>query len=163
MTKLRRLKREDIPDLTRLARSVWLATFSEGLLEEDLEDGLKIRNEAYFEKAQTEHLFWLAEQEGGIVGFVEYGDYAEGGTEIKKLYVATELHGKGLGRQLLRKALNDTLIIGQPIYLDVWSENKSAIGLYQSEGFEIIEEREFVAPSGVPTTPDYIMCKGAIK
>jgi ribosomal protein S18 acetylase RimI-like enzyme len=72
-----------------------------------------------------------------IVGFVGINK-----NEIGWLYMRTEDSGKGIGRKLLQQALKEIkeaehLTANACVF--VLNGNKPAIGLYQSEGFQIVE------------------------
>ena len=60
----------------------------------------------------------------------------EGASEITALGVAEGFRGRGLGRQLLRYAVNFSVSHGlKPVYLSVNGENHLATRLYITEGF----------------------------
>lgn len=76
----------------------------------------------------------VAEVEGDIVGFVAFDT-----DEVTWLYVDPNHYRKGIGRTLLRNALEATS--GQ-IRIELLEGNSAALGLYTSEGFEIVERCE---------------------
>jgi [ribosomal protein S18]-alanine N-acetyltransferase len=62
--------------------------------------------------------------------------------EIVTLAVVPHAQGQGLGRALLRRAL--AAAVGAGLYsasLSTSSVNEPALGLYTSEGFEVVEKR----------------------
>jgi mycothiol synthase len=68
----------------------------------------------------------------------EFGD--RNAAEIIALSIAREFRGKGLGRMLLRYAVRFAVSNRlQPVILSVNAENGSALGLYTSEGFVLVE------------------------
>jgi mycothiol synthase len=68
----------------------------------------------------------------------EFGD--RNAAEIIALSIAREFRGKGLGRMLLRCAVRFAVSNRlQPVILSVNAENGSALGLYTSEGFVLVE------------------------
>lgn len=68
----------------------------------------------------------------------EYEDRQRG--EISALGVIKPYRGRGLGRLLLRYGLSFGVEMGLgSVILSVNAENKSALNLYQSEGFELID------------------------
>jgi len=63
-----------------------------------------------------------------VVGFVGVdGDY------LAWLYIEPAHYSKGIGRELLRRAIQ---VIGEDAWTIVLDGNKKAIALYESEGFE---------------------------
>jgi ribosomal-protein-alanine N-acetyltransferase len=56
-------------------------------------------------------------------------------------------HRRGVGRALLRAILDRAR--GATVFLEVRTDNESAINLYRSEGFEVIgTRRRYYRPSG---------------
>ena len=77
---------------------------------------------------------WVAcEAGGGVVGFLAAAD-----DEITWLYVHPDHYGCGIGRQLLRHAVERC---GAVVRTEALAGNAPAIGLYESEGFEVVETR----------------------
>jgi GntR family transcriptional regulator len=75
---------------------------------------------------------------GDVVGFVRFGDDAEEATvgHIFALYVSTGASGKGVGRQLLERAIEELDPRGtRPISLWVFERNDRARRLYEAAGF----------------------------
>ncbi len=91
------------------------------------------------ETAGPEGLFdgevWVACEAGGggAVGFVATAD-----DEITWLYVHPDHQGCGIGRRLLRHAVERC---GAVVRTEALAGNAPAIGLYESEGFEVVETR----------------------
>ena len=88
--------------------------------------------------AENEGLFddqlWVALEADIVVGFVAFEP-----EEITWLYVDPDHYRKGIGRHLLRFAMERC---SDKIRLDVLSGNQPAIQLYLQEGFEIIETKQ---------------------
>jgi GntR family transcriptional regulator len=75
---------------------------------------------------------------GDVVGFVRFGDEAEEAAvgHIFALYVSTGASGKGVGRQLLERAIEELDPRGtRPISLWVFERNDRARRLYEAAGF----------------------------
>ncbi len=85
--------------------------------------------------AQGEGLFdgsvWVAEVAGQVAGFV-----ALDGDEVTWLYVDPAHYRQGIGRALLRHAVDAG---GREV--TVLDGNDSALALYRAEGFELLETR----------------------
>ena len=96
--------------------------------------------EAFLTLAQTaegEGLFdghlWVAEAGGRVAGFVALDD-----DEITWLYVDPQRYRRGVGRALLRHALDAA---GPRVEVTVLEGNPAALQLYLSEGFTVTETR----------------------
>lgn len=74
------------------------------------------------------------EEFGAIRGFAGYAE-----SYIGWLFVEPEAFRHGIGRSLLRQVV--TRIEGEP-WLWTMKHNEAALALYQSEGFEIVQERQ---------------------
>jgi putative acetyltransferase len=86
--------------------------------------------------------FWVVEQELTIVGTAAYQPIARGhnAVEIRKMYLQSEVRGKGLGKYLLTQL---ELAIAVKDYQEIWLETssilKKAVELYERNGYEPAE------------------------
>lgn len=78
---------------------------------------------------------FVAKVGGQVVGYVDPVIDEDGRQCIRDIYVAPEMQSKGIGEQLLRRAL-ETLDNKKPIFLEVVSYNQNAINFYKKFGFE---------------------------
>ncbi|PWV51425.1 GNAT family N-acetyltransferase [Chitinophaga sp. S165] len=83
--------------------------------------------------------YWLAEQEGQIIGgagiYPTHG-LPPGYCELVKLYLLPEARGKGLGKQLIEQCFDAATQAGfTHIYLETMPELVTAIPLYEKMGF----------------------------
>ena len=79
----------------------------------------------------------------GYAGLARVGADAE----IHTLAVDPLYHRRGVGRALLRAVLDRAR--GATVFLEVRTDNESAINLYRSEGFKVIgTRRRYYRPSG---------------
>lgn len=87
--------------------------------------------------AENEELFdgevWVACAAEVVVGFVAFSD-----DEVTWLYVSPQHYRQGIGRKLLKKAIASC---GKIVYTSVLSGNNTALSLYLSEGFKIVETK----------------------
>jgi putative acetyltransferase len=83
----------------------------------------------------------LAFQDGQLAGCVALRKIGDGTCEMKRLFLRPEFHGRGLGRPLIEKILNEAKEIGyQRMRLDTLPDKmEKAIALYRSLGFREIE------------------------
>lgn len=117
-------------------------------------------------KATFEEFFTSTKSWGRLLGWMAFQDNAPCGfilarkivqeCEILTFAVKPTFQGKGVGRLLLRRLLNEMNI---PIFLEVATDNLSAIGLYESEGFEVLTIRQnyYECGPGQPLKDAYLM------
>jgi GNAT superfamily N-acetyltransferase len=84
--------------------------------------------------------FWVAEDEGAIVGTVAIRPKQEGTCELKRLYVRADCRGTGLGQRLYRHAEEFARAAGYDrIWLDSSRRFAKAHRLYVRNGFVLVE------------------------
>jgi putative acetyltransferase len=87
-------------------------------------------------------VYWIAEEDGVILGGC--GVYPtpglpEGCAELVKFYLSAAKRGKGIGRNLMEKAIESARDMGySSIYLESMPELGKAISLYERAGFRFI-------------------------
>ena len=86
----------------------------------------------------TGGMFEVVEQTDGlIVGSVGIYPIDEGLCELRKMYLAPEVRGRGLGKLLLERALSHARNAGfRAVMLETASVLKGAVSLYTSYGFK---------------------------
>ena len=83
--------------------------------------------------------FWVVEKDSAIVGTAAYQPIARGqnAVEIRKMYLLSEVRGKGLGRYLLTHLERAVTIKN---YQEIWIETASvlieAVKLYERNGYQ---------------------------
>jgi [ribosomal protein S18]-alanine N-acetyltransferase len=90
---------------------------------------------AFLEALAAGHLYLSAREGDSVVGYVglaRAGDEAE----VHTLAVDPTYQRRGIGRALLRAVLDHA--VGATVFLEVRTDNESAIELYRSEGFDVI-------------------------
>ena len=93
----------------------------------------------------------VAEADGALVGWVEFGDVVipevdvrPGDQELRRLYVETSRQGLGIGHQLMTAALaHPRLAAAGRVFLQVWEQNEKAIRLYENLGFRSVGTTTF--------------------
>lgn len=149
---------DDAEVLAELSERTFLETFVTGGFripypEEDLRAFLE---EVYSIEvtarrlADPAHHWEIAEIDGRAVAFCEVGpatmphdDCRPEHGEIRRLYVAKEAQGLGLGTALLERALARMDQSPGPQWLSVWSGNEKAQKLYRHYGFDKVGEYGF--------------------
>jgi len=121
----------------------------------DLERRL-FENEAWLEQTMASeisspHTHYIGAFDGKLLGYaglkVSGPSYS---SDVQTIGVEPELQGSGIGRKLMNELLDVARRRGsEEVFLEVKDGNDSAIGLYQSLGFERIDVRKrYYQPSG---------------
>lgn len=145
----------DIPALSQLGSDSFVVKFGDMYKPEDLAAFLdEMHSPAALagEMADPERRYRLAEIDGALVGYcklaipsslTEYHDAARP-IEIKQLYTAPGLTGKGIGAALMDWAIAEARAYGaDAIQLSVWSGNTDAQRFYARYGFAKAADIEF--------------------
>lgn len=136
---------DEMQELADLAARSFSDAFGDEMDPEDLAKSLEEnRSLAYFERTKDSSTIIVARYQGKLAGYAQYGsvkltgiDATPDDREIGRVYVDTNLHGGGIGRQLMDATLADPDVANAPnVYLQVWEENEPAISLYKKYGFE---------------------------
>lgn len=102
--------------------------------------------QAFLDALAAGHYYLSARDGDSLIG---YAGLARVGVqaEVHTLAVDPAHHRRGIGRALLRAVLDRAR--GATVFLEVRTDNDSAINLYRSEGFEVIgTRRRYYRPSG---------------
>ncbi|HEY2724307.1 MAG TPA: ribosomal protein S18-alanine N-acetyltransferase [Pseudonocardiaceae bacterium] len=102
--------------------------------------------EAFLQAIAAGHHYLAAREDGALVG---YGGLVRMGTEaeVHTLAVDPAYQGRGVGRALLGALLEHAQ--GATVFLEVRTDNETAIALYRSAGFTVIGTRRgYYRPSG---------------
>ncbi|HET9137446.1 MAG TPA: GNAT family N-acetyltransferase [Candidatus Kapabacteria bacterium] len=160
----------DIPNLTVLGQQVWIATYAdEGIRDEFSKYVLEHFTPAKVEKDLDEHIWFVAESDGHLIGYVTI--YIENKTpqcvlelsignvpEIRTLYVLERFLGQGVGFQLMNYAEEYLKQNGfHNVWLDVFSENDRAIRFYKRQGYKQVGSTYFEETG--PRYENYVMVK----
>jgi ribosomal protein S18 acetylase RimI-like enzyme len=142
--RIRPVTEADLPELSALATRTWLDAFGDSVSAADRAAEVEeTRSERYFRDAHRTDTILVAEAGGGLVGYVKFGDVripevdaAPDDAGLHRVYVDTTHQGRGVGRALVEAALSHPCLRAAPrVYLEVWEENRAAVGLYESLGF----------------------------
>ncbi len=86
----------------------------------------------------------LAKQDGKAVGAVALKAHSKTTCEMKRLFVKPQAHGKGIGKLLSQRIMQEAKKLGySEMILDSLKRLKPAVALYQSLGFTEIEPYNF--------------------
>lgn len=89
--------------------------------------------------------FWTVARDGRVLGSVAIDGSRAGAAEahLRWFILSEELRGRGLGRRLLREAVDFSARCGHPsIMLWTFKGLDAARHLYEAHGFRLAEERE---------------------
>ena len=145
----------DIPALSVLGAESFADKFGHMYKPEDLAaflEKMHSHGAVASEMAHAERRYRIAEIDGALAGYcklaipstlAEYHD-AHRPIEIKQLYTAPGLTGKGIGAALMDWALEEARAYGaDAIQLSVWSGNDGAQRFYHRYGFTKAADIEF--------------------
>jgi diamine N-acetyltransferase len=146
-----------VPALSELAERTWSDAFGSSV--DPAEEAVELertRSETYFAGALDEQTILVAEGGAALLGYVQFGDVnipeveaRPGDQELHRIYVETDVQGRGLGRRLMSAALrHPRRAAARRVYLQVWETNERAIRLYESLGFRTIGRTRFTLGSG---------------
>lgn len=99
--------------------------------------------ETYYQQSGGQ--FWVVEQQGRLVGTAAYYPIERGdrAVEIRKMYLAPEARGQGLGRFLLQALEQAIANQGfRQIRIETASVLREAVQLYQTSGYQPAPEVE---------------------
>ncbi len=148
---------KDIKELADLAASSFADAFGFAFSPAQLKDRLeKERSVKYFDKALKQDKIIVAKKDDRLVGYVQIGDVKIDGAkpgpkdkELRRIYIATDMQGQGIGKVLTNAALADPILANAPtIFLLVWEENKEAMRLYENYGFRVVGSQPFKFDDG---------------
>ena len=157
----------EVPALLALAQRTYAQAFAADMAPEDLRFIIEEKlTAAYFEQAVREDVFLVAEEDGALIGFVQLGEnhIAEAGLpgdqEIRRLYVAADRQGRGIGGALMRAALAHPRIpAGATVFLTVWEDNAQAQAFYRRHGFETVGSCALMLANGPADGRELIMAR----
>lgn len=144
---IRRVKAEDVPVLSAIAKQTFYDTFTGTCTEEDMQGFL----EQYFsepvlakEIANEKDFCFFAEIDGKPVGYLRFMEDYSGfplmqkwkALELKRIYVLSEYRGKGIAQKLMGFILDyATANQYEVVWLGVWEHNLRAQKFYEKYGF----------------------------
>lgn len=159
---------DDAEALARLAKETFTETYRGTMLDSDLEahTARHLSREA-FDDLLRHDAFLVAEHEGELVGFAQFGEghVADGQRDgcdqaLRRLYVQSRYHGEGVGAALMQATLECESMKAAPrIWLDVWEHNHRARRFYESYGFEVAGRFRMEFASGPADSFDLVMVR----
>ncbi|WP_421871159.1 GNAT family N-acetyltransferase [Marinoscillum sp.] len=155
-----------IEELHQFARDNFVLTYGHMNTEENMRHYLanSFSLEAFVQEFNhPESSFWVVMNVGKVVGYYKANlgaaqtesDYPNS-IEIERIYVTSELKGRGIGRMMIQHAMAQAKNLElKEIWLGVWEKNPKAIAFYKKMGF--IEISTHVFQLGDDAQTDIIM------
>lgn len=110
------------------------------------------RESAFRAELDAGHHYVGAYTDGGLIGYAGLslqGRRGNAEASVHTIGVDPEWQGRGVGRALLRALLARADEYAAPVFLEVRTDNETAIGLYEAHGFTRIgTRRRYYWPSG---------------
>ncbi len=149
----------DVPEICRLARTIWQQTYPALISQAQIDFMLADRYAPASVLAQLDdpqhawRVAWMADAIAGFAHAIVDGDTCK----LDKLYVRPDCQRQGIGGALLQ-AVSDwaRLHAARWLWLQVNRGNTPAIAAYKKYGFGIVETRVFDIGNGF-VMDDYVM------
>lgn len=160
MIQIEQVGVNEVGVINELAHKVWPHTFADILSKDQIDYMLDWMYDVgtLREQVQIGKLYYVLKEFGQPIGFIGLepnfpdADYLR----IHKLYVLPDKQGKGLGRELLTKAMDVAFDLNlKTLHLNVNRFNKS-VDFYKHVGFKIVGEEDIDIGKGY-LMEDYIM------
>lgn len=136
----------DIPEIQKIAFSAWPYTFKDILSPQQIGymmDWMYSTQSLQEQMEVKNHHYFLAKQNDKFSGYmsIEHNCENTGKTKIHKIYILPDLQKKGIGKQLLDRAISEAKLRNdRAVYLNVNKYNANAIGFYEKNGFFLAKE-----------------------
>lgn len=156
MTTYRDATAADAPALKALFAESFVETFGHLYRPSDLEEFLAGNSDAEWQAnlADPQVCIHVAEAGGRLAGFVELApkklpyETERPALELRRLYLRSDAHGRGIADELMRWALREAAHRGaQELILSVYVDNHRARRFYERYGFEVVGKYDFMVGS----------------
>lgn len=158
--EIREINSFEVGIVNDLAYKIWPSTFSEILSTEQISYMLKwmYNTDTLSKQIEQGHQFFVAEENQLPIGFmgIQSNCPDNHSTKIHKLYVLPEIHGKGIGRELINVAISEAKEIGNDRLVLNVNRFNNAVSFYQKLGFNILLEENIDIGNGY-LMEDYVM------
>lgn len=165
--QIRPVNAQELPELTALARSTYVAAYGRDMTEAALRWHLDtFLSPGRMEEMVQLDVFLLAEAGQTLIGFVQFGDARShnlpgsdgNGAEIRRLYVLEGFQNRGIGGRLLTAALEHPRTAAcSSVDVGVWHSNLGAQRFYARSGFVEVGEKPYLTPEGEVAGVDLIL------
>lgn len=165
--EVRRAQPSDADIIADLSRETFFDTFASQNTEENMNHFMAnqfAREKLMEEVSDPMNEFFLAFHQGKVAGYLKLRAHhheklpAGASMEIVRIYSATSMIGKGIGKLLMQTAINEASRKGKShVWLGVWEKNQRAIDFYTKWGFEKFGEHNFILGNDIQK--DWLMKK----
>lgn len=150
--KIRHATENDIAKIQHVVQLTWPVTYGEILSSEQIAYMLEkmYSSDKLLSQLKEGHIFLLAEDESGILGFagIELHYLGRETTRLHKIYVLPSAQGKKVGISLVKEIVDISKAENQTIInLNVNRYNK-ARNFYEKLGFEVIRDEDIDIGNG---------------
>jgi diamine N-acetyltransferase len=141
---------------TQFARQMFYETFKDTVSSENMQLYLdKEMNKTIFARQLENPIYktyfvWIESELSGYIQFYYNPDekYQNIVLELKRFYVASRFHGKGVAAEMMAFCLDEVVRLKESaVWLGVWENNFKALSFYKKWKFEPIDEHTFVTGS----------------
>lgn len=149
---------ENMHFIRPLAEKIWNITYGSVLDPAQIEYMLPLmyNQERLTNEIQDGYIWELLLVDGKVLGYLDYKLMEDNRVFLSKLYLDTDQHQRGLGKQMLDRVL--TFAQNQQataVYLTVNKHNAKAIAFYERNGLKCMESKTFDIGNGY-VMDDYI-------
>ncbi|MFL5742849.1 MAG: GNAT family N-acetyltransferase [Flavisolibacter sp.] len=152
---IRYATKADAPLIADISHQTFYETFASENTAEDMRKFLSeqfTKGKLMLEVGTPENTFLLAYQDNQPAGYVKLRNAkcpaslgSRNALEIARIYVISNLKGKGIGNYLMEASLQEAReMYKEVVWLGVWEKNKRAIHFYIKWGFEKFDETDFL-------------------
>lgn len=143
----------DAEPLRELFAQSFVETFGHLYRPSDLQQFLDGNSRAKWDAnlADPEVAIRVADTQTGLAGFVELApkklpyETATPALELRRLYLRSDAHGRGIADELMRWALREAAARGaEELFLSVYVDNHRARRFYRRYGFEEVGKYDFM-------------------
>jgi ribosomal protein S18 acetylase RimI-like enzyme len=147
---------DDATALRELFSESFIETFGHLYRPSDLEQFLDGNSDAKWQAnlGDAEVAIRVAETGGELAGFVELApkklpyETAVPALELRRLYLRSSAHGRGIADELMKWVLNEARARGaRELVLSVFVDNHRARRFYERYGFEVVGKFDFMVGS----------------
>jgi GNAT superfamily N-acetyltransferase len=131
---VREMERRDLREVSRIVVAAFSEAVAEGLSAEGISTFMGLSAPDAFEKRMDEdNCMFVYEEKGEILGMIEFKE----GRHVAMLFVAPDRQGRGIGRELVRVALDRRRVQSVTV-----SASLPSVPVYEKYGFEVVGPEE---------------------
>lgn len=157
---------DNIAELQYISKETFIETFASQNDPKNIADYVAdafTKEQLHQELLDENTEFYLLYKDNHLAGYLKVNNHQQAesetfikGFQIERIYILAEFQGLGLGKQLLKKAIEIAKMKGeQTVWLGVWEKNIQAINFYERLGFVKSGEVDFYM--GDERQLDYLM------